>query len=280
MTTRISATRRCNLCLKRSEMTEDHIFPQGISIPGQRQVTKIMHKVDSAYRGRQGTHLAQNGLKKSTLCADCNNRVLGTNLDPALVEFSKGVAFQLKQGRYPMLPSLVVQNVVLNKVARAVAGHLLALDDQPQARNKTAREMRRFVLWDDFELPPTMRFQLWLYPFNRQAVLKDLFHVQFGSGHDPFWISAFKTYPLAFAFSSEILNPSYWIPGVMDVTEWVTTDTTQTYRLIIPTRPIVDPNWPFAAHKEGAIISGDNDSVTTAPYKNKKISVAPCLLLD
>ncbi|WP_285409612.1 hypothetical protein [Pseudomonas sp. FR229a] len=263
--------RRCNLCLKRSQMTEDHIFPQGIAIPGQRQVTKILHKVDPDFRGRQGTSLVQNGLKKSTLCADCNNRILGAKLDPALIKLCKDVGVQISLGRFPMLPSIVVQHIELNKVAKSVAGHLLALDEYPQATHKTARELRRFILRDDATLPPTLRFHMWLYPFNRQAIFKDLHHIQFGSGYDPFWISAFKTYPLAFAFSSEITNPSFRLPGVMDITEWVKDTPEQQYRLIIPTRPTVDPNWPFAAHKEGAILTGDHDSITTQPYKKNKI---------
>lgn len=268
----MTPTRRCNLCLKRAQMTEDHLFPQGLAMPGQRKVTKIQHKVDPNYRGHQGTFLAQNGIKKATLCADCNNRVLGTDLDPWLIEFYQAASEALRRGRFPVIEPLQLKGVNLNRVARAVAGHLLALDEIPRARHTMVRQLRRFVLRESSKLHPSLRFQMWLYPFTKQGILKDLHHTEFGTTqhYDPLWISAFKTYPLAFAFSSEIQNPSYRLNGVLDLTPWVTTDINGLFGMKIPTKPIVDVNWPFAPHPNGAILTGANDSMTTAPYRNQK----------
>ena len=264
--------RRCNICLKRAQMTEDHLFPQGLVKPGQRKVTKILHKVDPNYRGNQGTFLAQNGIKKATLCADCNNRVLGTDLDPWLIDFYRAASQALSRGRFPVIEPLQLRGVNINRVARAVAGHLLALDDVAQPRHTMARQLRRFVLQESTGLHPSLRFHMWLYPFNKQGILKDLNHAEFGKTQDyaPLWISAFKTYPLALAFSTEIQNPSYRLNGVLDLTPWVTTDTNGLFGINIPTKPIVDVNWPFAPHRNGAILTADNDSVTTAPYRNQK----------
>lgn len=119
--------RRCNLCLRRAVMTQDHLFPKALARPGQRKVTKILHPVDPSRRGRQGTFLAQNGVTKATLCADCNNRVLGTELDPSLIETYKAALSALELCRFPVIPDLHLIGVNLNKVARSVAGHLLAL---------------------------------------------------------------------------------------------------------------------------------------------------------
>lgn len=264
----MTVTRRCNLCLKRAPMTEDHLFPRGLVIPGQRRVTKIMHKIDPKFRGRQGTFLAQNGFKKSTLCADCNNRVLGTELDPSLIAIYKAASTALEVGRFPVIPSLHLYSVNLNKVARAVAGHLIALDDIPRSRHTMVRHLRRFVLQENVGLDPSLRFHMWLYPFSRQGMLSDLHHVEFGTDHDPLWISAFKTYPLAFAFSTEVQNPNYRLKGVMDLTAFITTDVDGHFGMRVPTKPIVDSNWPFAPHRNGGIFTGDNDSVTTVPYRN------------
>lgn len=262
--------RRCNLCLKRAPMTEDHLFPRGLALPGQRQVTRILRKVDPNFRGQRATFLAQNGVKKYTLCADCNNRVLGAELDPSLIEMHIAVSDALEKGRFPILPSVQVKGVNLGRVARAVAGHLLALDDKPEARHVMMRQLRRFVLQPETGLQQSLRFHLWLYPFNRQGILKDLFHTVFGSGHDPLWISAFKTYPLAFAFSTEVQDPSFRLQGVLDVTAAVETYDDRLFNITIPTRPLVDSNWPFAPHRDGAILTGDNGSVTTVPFKSSK----------
>lgn len=263
-------SRRCNLCLKRAPMTEDHLFPQGLVTPGQRRVTKILHKIDPNCRWRRGTFLAQNGVKKATLCADCNNRILGTYLDPSLIALYKSASTALERGRFPVIEPIQVVGVNLKKVARAVAGHLVALDDKPQARNKLTRHLRRFVLNESAALHPTLRFHMWLYPFSRQGMFNDLYHAEFGTQHDPLWISAFKTYPLAFAFSTEVQNLNYRLRGVMDLTQFVTTDVSEFYGLRVTTKPIVDSNWPFAPYRNGAILTGDNSSLTTTLYQNKK----------
>lgn len=175
-------------------MTEDHLFPRALVLPGQRLVTKILNRVDPNYRGRQGTSLAQNGLKKSTLCADCNNRVLGSELDPALVAAYSIASKELGSGRFPVLNDLRLEGININRVARAVAGHLLALDEKPNAQHKAARYLRRFVLQEQAGLHPSLRFHMWLYLSHKQGILKDLIHNEFGKNHEPLWISAFKTY--------------------------------------------------------------------------------------
>lgn len=163
-------------------------------------------------------------------------------------------------------PSLPVKP----KVARAVAGHLLALDDKTSGRHHRVRQLRRFVLDPEAGLHDELRFLLWLYPFHRQGMMTDLYHMVFGGKHEPLWISAFKTYPLALAFSTEPFNPEYRLAGVIDLTPHISTDVDGLFNLRIPTRPIVDSNWPFAPHRNGAIMSRDNGSVTTVPYVNQR----------
>ncbi|EPG8943815.1 hypothetical protein L4Z64_001219 [Pseudomonas aeruginosa] len=250
-------------------MTQDHLFPKALARPGQRKVTKILHPVDPSRRGRQGTFLAQNGVTKATLCADCNNRVLGTELDPSLIETYKAALSALELCRFPVIPDLHLIGVNLNKVARSVAGHLLALDDTPSPRHVMARQLRRFVLDPKAGLHPSLRFQMWFYPFMRQGMLKDLNHVEFGRDYGPMWISAMKTYPLAFAFSTAAENPRFRLAGVTDLTPYVTTDVEGRFKIRVRTRPIVSINWPFAALPNGAIFTGDNASLTTVPFRKK-----------
>ncbi|MBM0212498.1 hypothetical protein [Pseudomonas syringae group genomosp. 3] len=246
-------------------MTKDHLFPKSLVSPGQRRVTRILQNVDPNFRGRQGTFLAQNGVTKSTLCSDCNNRVLGTELDPALIDAYKAASKPLKLAKFPVMGTLYLYGVHLNKVARAVAGHMIALSDKPEPRSAVIRHLRRFVL-GQCGLHSSLRFHMWLYPSSRQGMLKDLFHTEFGSGYEPMWISAFKTYPLAFAFSTEVENPNFRLHGVMDLTPYVSNNT-MAYNLKIPTRPIVDFNWPYAPHRNGAILTGNSGSLTTQPFK-------------
>lgn len=251
-------------------MTEDHLFPRALVIPGQRRVTQLLKRIDPNYRGRQGTFLAQNGVKKATLCADCNNKVLGTELDPALIDAYLQARTQMERVKYPIAGGVLLHRVNLNRVARAVAGHMLALDDKPNALHKLDRQLRRFVLYPEKGLHSSMRFHMWLYPFHRQGIMKDINHFTFGNASNLLWISAFKTYPLAFAFSTEINHPGYDLAGVCDLTPYVTSDTEALFHIRVQGRPLVDINWPYAPHRNGGILLGANNSLTTAPFKKAK----------
>lgn len=256
-------------------MTVDHLFPRGLVRPGQRRVTKILQRIDPNFRGHRTTFLAQNGVVKATLCADCNNRVLGAELDPALIEVYKIASAVLAKGRFPVVEPIQLTGMNINKVARAVAGHLIALNDKAHPRHRMIRRLRRFVLQESAGLHPDMRFHMWLYPFSRQGMLSDLYHTEFGAPYDALWISAFKTYPLAFAFSTEIQNPNYRLRGVIDLTQAVAADRSARYTVRVDTKPIVDSNWPFAPYRNGAILTGDNASIATVPYQNRKHVVNP-----
>ncbi|WP_429541808.1 hypothetical protein [Pseudomonas frederiksbergensis] len=186
-----------------------------------------------------------------------------------MIDAYRSASAALEKGRFPVIEPIQLTGVNINKVARAVAGHLIALDDKAHHRHRMIRRLRRFVLQESAGLHPDLRFHMWLYPFSRQGMLSDLHHAEFGSPHDVLWISAFKTYPLAFAFSTEVQNPNYRLPGVIDLTQAVTTDPTARYTVRVATKPIVDSNWPFAPYRNGAILAGDNASVTTVPYQNR-----------
>lgn len=251
-------------------MTEDHLFPKGLVKPGQRRVTKFLQKIEPNFRGQRTTFLAQNGVVKATLCADCNNRVLGAELDPSLIEIYKTASAVLEKGRLPIVEPVSLTGVNLNKVTRAVAGHLIASDDQVRHRHRMVRRLRRFVLQEGAGLHQDLRFHMWLYPFSRQGMFSDFHHAEFGAPYNTFWISAFKTYPLAFAFSAEVENPNYRLRGIIDLTQAITSDTSALFTLRVDTKPIVDSNWPFAPHENGAILTGENGSLTTALYQNKR----------
>lgn len=266
----MGSLRRCNLCLKRTNMTRDHIFPQSIAMPVQRQINFILKQVKPEEKSKRKTSVAQNGLQKRTLCGNCNNKVLGTILDPALEHLCKETSVQLRNSKFLMNFVMHLEKVQLNKVARAVAGHFIAHDDNPSHKHLLVKALRRYVLNPDQNFPEEYRFHIWLYPFKEQAVMKDLFHAQLGSGYEPFAISAYKTFPLAFAFSNKIHNPAYAIKGTLDITEYLSSDLDEYFKIQIDARSVVDRNWPFAPIKDGAILTSENGSITTKPYMNTK----------
>lgn len=262
--------RRCNLCLKRARMTADHVFPKSITPPGQRQVTQTLKTLKAHYKIRPKSRLVQNGVVRLTLCANCNNNILGQLLDPSLTRAYREATFQLRNVKFLMQPVITLENIELNKVARAVTAHFIANDEAPQARHRFIRKLRRYILTPEANFPEGYQFQLWLYPFREQAILKDLYHAQFGKSFSPFGISSYKTYPLAFSFGEKNQNPDFNIPGIIDLTSHLGTDIHKLYNLRIDTRITVDPNWPYAPLKDGAILTSENDSIATKPLMNVK----------
>jgi hypothetical protein len=83
---------------------------------------------------------------KATLCSDCNNRVLGAELDPTLIDVYRAASAVLDKGRFPVVEPIQLTGIYVNKVARAVAGHLIALDYKAHPRHRMIRRLRRFVL--------------------------------------------------------------------------------------------------------------------------------------
>ncbi|WP_461529173.1 hypothetical protein [Pseudomonas sp. 210_17 TE3656] len=251
-------------------MTEDHIFPKSITIPGQKKITQVLKRLDPSNKHHSNTKIAQNGIKKRTLCSHCNNKILGTLLDPALSDLCKEVSLQLRNARFLHFQTLHIENAQMNKVARAVAGHMLALDDEPQAKHVLARKLRRFVLDEKAKFPAEYNFQMWLYPFKEQAIYKDLYHGVLGEMDSILGISAFKTYPLAFAFCNKIKSNNFTLLGVIELADKLNSDIEQKYRISIPTTSIVDQAWPYAPHPNGVILTSSNESLTTKPFMNIK----------
>lgn len=251
-------------------MTEDHIFPKGLSVPQQRQVVEVLKAIAPNRNGRPHSRLVQNGLKKSTLCGPCNNKLLGAFLDPALIDLYSQVALELRSVRFLMSPVVSAVDVQINKIARAVAGHYIASDDMPQWKHPMIKALRRYVLRLDLSFPEEYKFQMWLYPFKQQDLLKDLFHSAPGSGYEPFGISAYKTFPLAFSISDEIKNPVYQLAGVLDLTPHLYGSIERKCAVRLLAKLLVDPNWPYAPSRNGIILAGDNGSFKAVPYMNKK----------
>ncbi|WP_277587665.1 hypothetical protein [Pseudomonas chlororaphis] len=266
----MAVLRRCNLCLKRENLTKDHIFPQSIAIPVQRQIKYILKQIKPENKGKRTTFLAQNGLQKRTLCGHCNNTALGTILDPALAELCTEASLQLRNSKFLMNSVMHLEKIQLNKVARAVAGHFIAHDDEPTHKHLLIKALRRYVFNAGQSFPENYRFHIWLYPFKEQAVMKDLFHAQLGRGYEPFGISAYKTFPFAFAFSNRIHNPAYSLRGTLDITDYLSKNIDEYFRVKIDTRSIVDRNWPHAPIKDGVILTSENESITTKPLMNVK----------
>ncbi|WP_124369970.1 hypothetical protein [Pseudomonas sp. R2-7-07] len=253
-------------------MTEDHIFPQGMTPPGARIISNYLKESEKGRRKvPRSTRLAQNGLKKKTLCSRCNNNLLGAKLDPSLIAFCNEIDVHVRN-KY-LLPNQYfnLEGVKLNKVIRAVVGHLLAYDDSPKVRSPFLKVLRRYF-WGQIKVFPTGYDVLfWLYPNNEQAVFRDIFIVDWAKVESMLWVSAYKAYPVGFAICQNSGGYKYPVQGFINLSSVLNDNEDQGYKIRISLNGLVPLRWPEAPASNGAILSSGNPGVQVNPYV-KRIS--------
>jgi hypothetical protein len=95
----------CNLCSRLRELTWDHVPPQGSTTITRTQLQQFFNKFMITADGQQARYhyaagalkrlgrnrprISQNGLKFRTICAECNNKVLGGRYDPEIKRVSE-----------------------------------------------------------------------------------------------------------------------------------------------------------------------------------------------
>src|SRR4029453_11843006 len=113
----------CNICGSHGRLTEDHTPPKGcirVAPVGIQHIADRLGAPRSDVIGR----FSQNGVKYRTLCRRCNNTLLGTQYDPALIEFVKTVGSYIRTS--VRLPQRISVKTRPQKIVRALPGHIAA----------------------------------------------------------------------------------------------------------------------------------------------------------
>lgn len=79
----------CNICSKYSQLTRDHIPPQGCVKPTIVELKTLTQYISAS---SEKPIDSQSGLNILSICGDCNNNLLGTQYDRELIEVSQNVA--------------------------------------------------------------------------------------------------------------------------------------------------------------------------------------------
>lgn len=161
---------RCNICGKIADLTWDHVPPKSCYNNG-------LIKFNSLYKGvptEKYEGAFQSGVRFRSLCDSCNNNLLGANYDPEFLKLTMQVS-QFIQSPL-VLPETLYFKCNINKIARAVCGHLIAAENE-YIDGLMFNELRKFVL-DETALPPSNRKLLFrIYPYST-VVINQGFMVQ------------------------------------------------------------------------------------------------------
>lgn len=169
----------CNICERWCRFTDDHVPPKGCVEPRHVRVNSVVEQLGATKAPI--AHWSQNGMKFRTLCTACNSGLLGTMYDPELKVFCARVAhvIELRDSHGYSLPERIAVNLVPQKVARAVIGHLLAAEVRESMATRPRQgtfvnRLRQYFLDPTADLPPDMQIDFWPYPAKRQAVFRGM----------------------------------------------------------------------------------------------------------
>lgn len=124
--TRGALVGHCNICDEYGPLTEDHVPPKGTLLVKQVELVRIVELLGTGPISKnRNRRYMPGGVHFRTLCAKCNNDLLGRRYDKELIRFSNAVSETLKSSL--ALPITIRIPVNPGRLARAVIGHVLAI---------------------------------------------------------------------------------------------------------------------------------------------------------
>ena len=194
----------CNICGEKKELTWDHVPPQSSLFQPDMLANTLFSTLPSE---KEYMRHYQSGIKYRSICAKCNNMVLGNN-DSEYKRFIKSVHNQLlekleiSQGVIQSIDTIIVKTKI-NRLLRSICGHLLAMKDTYDNQVLSDVYMRNYVLNEQLIFDKEY-FYVWIYPYATVVNARDFATRGFVNGTHPHgMVSIMSSHPLAFICSSE-----------------------------------------------------------------------------
>lgn len=192
----------CAICRAHGKLSRDHVPPQAC---GNMSDVVIRDVYGSSLNQQRSPIVSQGGLHFKTICENCNNKLLGTEYDPALIRVVQEIQtyFTNASGSRLMLPQTHLFDYQPNRFLRSVLGHLLAANAVGDIATNTPvtpldTSLREYVLDSSQMLPENIHVYYWLYPHRRQVIMKHCGMGFQGSAGDLIYGHVFKFFPFGF----------------------------------------------------------------------------------
>lgn len=192
----------CAICRTHGTLTKDHVPPQAC---GNISDVVIRDVYGENLAQQRRPFVSQGGFHFKTICAKCNNTLLGAAYDPALITVVQEIQAYLTRASASrlMLPRTHLFEYQPNKFLRSVLGHLLAANAVSDVKNNTVEApldaaLRSYVLNDSEVLPDSVYVYYWLYPYRRQVIMKHGGMGFQGSRGELIYGHVFKFFPFGF----------------------------------------------------------------------------------
>lgn len=214
----------CNICGQKTKLTWDHVPPKCC-------YNKYSIKVNSWYNGvPTGKYEKefQSGIRFRSLCERCNNAVLGAKYDTELEYFTDYIKDMVMSSI--QLPDTFNLSLKVNKICRAICGHMLAAKNFFDDESLIDIELRKYVLNEDYLPPKDMCLLYWIYPYSTICLIRDVAvgtinrNYEFPMGT----ISIMNAFPIAYIISAGEKQKC----GLVDLFQYCSSDIEQ--EILIP----------------------------------------------
>lgn len=213
----------CNICGQVKELTWDHVPPKSSG-------NCIEINVNPLYKGLPTENnyqkKYQNGIKFRSLCRECNSNLL-SRYDNAYKDFIEDIKRLMETSI--TLPQTVQILVEINKVLRAICGHILAAKNHYDNVNTVDIELRKYVLDERHEIDSNFKLYYWVYPYKTVCIVRDAIVKSYSNKvnfpQKPF--SSIASFPMAFVLESEADDSC----GLMDLFKFATRDINETVKI-------------------------------------------------
>ena len=237
---------KCNICGKYSFLTSDHVPPKGCDSARKLRLHHITQHLspEDHVKGR----IFQGGVNFKTICATCNNKLLGTDNDPALIRFAKNILALLKKRQH----GEASVRVFPQKLLRSVLGHLCAVGVDRYEKGSITEPLRDYLLDYTQSLPSRLGVYFWPYPNGEQVIARDLAYTDLQQDA-VFGIWLLKFQPVAFMVTWD--EPDSHRFPVNSLTPWG--DCPYDYEANIPVNlEVPHSHWPEAPTRSTFITGG------------------------
>ena len=228
----------CRICGLEAGLTEDHVPPKRSGNLGPVSISYGSNTVQSS-----------NGMFYKTICARCNNEVLGSRCDPEYNRVMKDAAGYVSNLRmYPFRYLQIKANGEL--LLRSILGHLLAASipehkvewlSSPTDYSPFYETIRKFVL-SEGHLGPNIECFYWLHAEPMTRIVQYFGNAPnvVNSSTDRVFGSTFKSYPVAFWFVDAVsssIQPTSFARLTEDPVTTLRLDVRQRYHYAFPEIP-------------------------------------------
>ena len=246
----------CNICGLRAKLSADHIPPKGVPRVGQAFLTDLATHLN-VKKTKVDRRYFQRGVHYRSICATCNNQLLGGSYDPELVRLTA----EIDRAFHRQLYAPIEVTAKAGRVARSAIGHLLANGLNRHREGKVDAQLTDFVLDRESAFPADLRMYYWLYPDNRQIVIHGAGTVALGCGVGIPFFKLIKFYPIAFLITlGDVHDRDFRFPGLHQALE-AGVDADHRFEFDLTSIPHV--RWPEHPRTDDAILYTPGATIAT-----------------